>query len=187
MLKRISLALALALVVAPMTVAGQYWVNKTDQLGAGASGSPKVRVEYAIDSGMLSLAYSRPSLKGRALNDVVPQNVPWKASDDDPATLTTNKTLIFGNVTVPPGTYTLWVLPQGEAWTLIVSKLPPATKAYQAGQDVGRMAMKTDKVQKPVDQYMMQIEPSSDRVSQDVEIRFDFGNLSAVAPFVVRR
>src|SRR5688572_11847366 len=112
MSKRIALALAFALVVAPMTVAAQMWVTKTDQLGVGANGSPKVRTEWHIDSGSISLAYSRPSLKGRPLDAVVTPGQPWKASDDEPATLTSNKTLVFGNVTVPAGSYSLWVIPQ---------------------------------------------------------------------------
>src|SRR4051812_38377051 len=76
MLKRISFALALAFVVIPMTVAGQMWVTKNDQLGAGANGAPKVRTEWVIDTASVSLAYSKPSLKGRPVTAVVTN--PWK-------------------------------------------------------------------------------------------------------------
>jgi hypothetical protein len=182
-----ALALAFALVVTPMTVAAQMWMNKTDQLGANANGSPRVRTEWTIDTATVSLAYSRPSLKGRPLDAVVQPNVPWKASDDEPATISSTKPLIFANVTVPPGTYSLWVLPQGEAWTLIINKQAGAVKAYEQGQDVGRISMRVDKLPKPVDQQMMTIEPSSDRVSGGVQVRIDFGNVKAVCPFVIKR
>lgn len=189
MSKRIGLALALACGVASVApVAGQMWVNKTDQLGSGASGSPKVRTEWSIDTGSVALAYSRPSLEGRPLDAVVAPNAPWKVSDDEPATLTSNKPLTFGNINVPAGTYSLWVIPQGETWTLAINKATgDAASKYAQTQDVGRVAMKTDTLAKPVDQATLTIEPSSDRVTGGVQLAFEFGNLRAVAPFIVRR
>jgi hypothetical protein len=189
MSKRMRLALSFALgVVMASPAAGQMWVAKTDQLGQGASGSPKVRTEWYVDSGSVALAYSRPSLKGRPLDALVTQNAPWKVSDDEPATLTSNKPLTFGNINVPAGTYSLWVIPQGDTWTLAINKATGAAASkYEQGQDVGRIGMKTDKLPKPVDQAVLTIEPSSDRVTGGVQLAFEFGNLRAVAPFVVRR
>ena len=189
MSKRIGVALAVAFVAAAITpVAAQMWVTKTDQLGQGASGSPKVRTEWYVDSSSVAVAYSRPSLKGRAIDAVVPQNAPWKVSDDEPATITSSKPLTFANINIPAGSYSLWVIPQGDTWTLAINKATGAAASkYEQAQDVGRIAMKTEKLAKPVDQAVLTVEPSSDRVTGGVQLAFEFGNLRAVAPFLVRR
>src|SRR5262245_33275584 len=96
MLKRISIGVAFALLLAT-TVAAQMWPTKSEQQGNTANGAPKVRNEWYIDSAAVAVAYSRPSLKGRALDAVVAKDTPWLAGDDEPATLTANKPLIFGN------------------------------------------------------------------------------------------
>ena len=54
-------------------------------------------------------------------------------------------------------------------------------------EQAGRIAMKADKLAKPVDQAVLTLEPSSDRVTGGVQLAFEFGNLRAVAPFLVRR
>jgi hypothetical protein len=189
MLNKTRLVLTLAFATAAtLPVAGQMWVTKTEQQGQGASGSPKVRTEWYIDTGTVSLAYSRPSLKGRALDAVLAKSEPWKASDDEPATLTSNKPLVFANINVPAGAYSLWVIPEGDVWTLAINKATGgAASKYAQAQDVGRIAMKTDKLAKPVDQALVTIEPSSDRVTGGVQLAVEFGNLRAVAPFLVRR
>lgn len=187
MSKRIFITLAFALVAA-MPVAGQMWVTKTDPLPAGASGSPGVRTEWAIETASITLAYRRPSLKGRPLDAVAKPNAPWLASDDEPATLTSTKPLLFGSTTIPAGTYSLWVLPAGDVWTLILNKQSgAAAKAYQQAQDAARVPMKVDKLASPVDMHTMQVEPSSDRVSGGVQLAIEFGGVRAVAPFLIRR
>ena len=189
MSKRIPPVLAFAFALTWLTpAAGQMWVNKTEQLTPGPSGSPRVRTEWSINSGTLSLEYSRPSLKERSLDAVVVPDAPWKLSDDDPAVLSSNTTIIFGNIEVPAGTYSLWVIPQGETWILAINKATgPAAEAYAPAQDVGRIAMKMDTLQTPVEQHTLVIRPSTDRVSQDVELRVEFANVGASAPFVVLR
>ena len=187
MLKRISAGLVCALLGAA-SLSAQMWPTKNEQLGATASGAPKVRNEWYIDSATIALAYSRPSLKGRPLDAVVAKDTPWRAGDDDAATLTSNKPLVFGNINVPAGTYSLWIIPTGPSWTLAINKATDAAaKTYAQAQDVGRIAMKTDKLPKPADLFSLTIEPSSDRVTGGVQLAFEFGEVRAVAPFVVRR
>jgi hypothetical protein len=81
----------------------------------------------------------------------------------DEATLfTTDKEVSIGGASVPAGTYSLFLLPEEGAAKLIVNKQTGqwGTK-YDASQDLARIGLVQGKLDKPVDQFMINVEKTA--------------------------
>ena len=114
-----------------------------------------MRTEWTIDGANLSIEYGRPSLKGRVPGkDIDPYDGrEWRTGADEATTLKTDKALKFGTLSVPAGTYTLYTIPTGGTWHLIVSKKTGQWGIpYPKGEDLGRAPMTLGKAPKPAEQ-----------------------------------
>ena len=120
-MKRTVFAVALA---ATAVFGASLQAQKTTPIHDGKAGSPHIRTEWTIDGANLSIDYGRPSLKGRVPGkDVDPYDGrEWRTGADEATTLKTDKMLMIGGLHVPAGTYTLYTIPTGGTWELIVSK-----------------------------------------------------------------
>ncbi|MFN8060158.1 MAG: DUF2911 domain-containing protein [Vicinamibacterales bacterium] len=135
----ISSAMAMVMALGVVAPAKQ----KTTEVHPGQGGSPHVRTEWTVDGASISIEYGRPSLKGRSVGkDVAPFGKEWRTGADEATTLKTDKALKFGSLTVPPGVYTLYTVPNEKEWQLVVSKKTGQWGIpYPQGQDLGRAPM----------------------------------------------
>ena len=173
-----------AMVVAAflMGAVSQPAAQKTTDVHPGKGGSPHVRTEWSIDGAKLSIEYGRPYMKGRTDAQVMPPGMPWRVGADEATTLVTDKTLTFGSLAVPPGTYNIFAQPGATEWQLIVSKRQKGWGIpYPAGQDFGRAPMKAGKTAKPVEQLTISV----DDTPTGGTLRFEWGSTSASIPFTV--
>jgi hypothetical protein len=169
---------AVATVALTLTVDAQ----KTTPMRTGSGGSPHVRSEWTIDGANISIEYGRPSLKGRPEAQLMPSGQVWRTGADEQTTLKTDKTLKFGTLVVPPGTYGIHTLPGASEWQLIVSKRPAGWGIpYPQGQDLGRAPMKLGKTAAPVEQLTISI----DDTAPGATLRVEWGTVSATVPFTV--
>ena len=82
--------------------------------------SPEATAEYKSNGTEVSVFYNRPSKRGRAIfGGLVPYGQVWRTGANEATTFTTNKDLTVGGKTLPAGKYTLWTIPQKDAWTVI--------------------------------------------------------------------
>ncbi len=161
---------------------------KTTQVHPGKAGSPHVRSEYMVSDANISIEYGRPSLKGRTPGkDVDPYDGrEWRTGADEATTLKTDKPLKFGDLSVPAGTYTLYTLPSGGTWQLILSKKTGQWGIpYPKGEDLGRVPMMASKTGAPVEQLTISIEPNTASGHGGGMLKVEWGNTSASAPFTV--
>ena len=92
------------------------------------------------------------------------------------------KPLKFGNLSVPAGTYTLWVVPAEKQWELVVSKATGQWGTqYKEGQDLGRVPMTVGKAKIESEQLTWAI----DDTPKGGTLRLDWGTSSASVPFTV--
>lgn len=177
-MRRIALAV-FALVALTATPA---LAQKTTELHPGKGGSPHVRTEWTIDGASISIDYGRPSLKGRPEAQLMPPGKPWRTGADEATTLKTDKALHFGNVMVPPGTYTLYTVPNAGEWELAISKRTGQWGTpVPVNDDLGRVKMAVGKTAAPVEQLTIAI----DDTTAGGTLRIEWGTTSVTVPFMV--
>ena len=63
----------------------------------------------------------------------------------------TETDLVLGNAVIPPGGYTMYVIPGKKEWTFVISKNVKLDAKYDDKQDLARAAMETGQLSTPAD------------------------------------
>jgi hypothetical protein len=124
--------------------------------GAVAQGgrlSPHESVGGTVDGAQLTIVYGRPSMRGRTIfGGLVPYGRVWCPGADEATTLTSTHDLRLGDLRVPAGPHTIWLLPTNDLWTLIVSKESSGFHTqYLPNQDLGRVPVRKRDLSTPVE------------------------------------
>ncbi len=160
--------------------------QKTTRIHEGRGGSPHERTEWTIDGATIAIEYGRPYVKGRTIfGNVVPYGKVWRTGADEATTLTTDRTLVFGDLTLPPGKYTLWTWVDDKGpWQLIVNKETGQWgTAYKADQDLGRVNLKVEALSAPVEQLTIAID---DTPGPGGVLKIDWEKTRASVAFTVK-
>jgi hypothetical protein len=96
----------------------------TFTLFTSAQASPPASASCDLGGGKtIKTDYSSPRLKGRKMvGGQDPYGKVWRNGANAATTFVTSADVVVGGKTVPAGSYTLFVLPTEEKWTLIVNK-----------------------------------------------------------------
>src|SRR2546425_489622 len=74
--------------------------------------SPHETVDATVDGSDMSIVYGRPYMRGRTIfGGLVPYGIVWCPGADEATMLATSRALRIGELAVPAGEYTLWILP----------------------------------------------------------------------------
>ena len=174
----------IAATVAALALGSVLSAQKITPVHPGKAGSPHVRTEAVIDGANISVEYGRPSLKGRTPGkDLDPyEGREWRTGADEATTLKTDKMLMINGLHVPAGTYTLYTIPTGGTWELIVSKKTGQWGIpYPKGEDLGRTKMTVSKNDKPAEQLTITVADTP----AGGNIVIDWGTTKATVPFTV--
>lgn len=153
------------------------------QTKVGGGGSPHWKTEVTVDGAKLVVEYGRPSLKGRAEEQLMPPGKPWRTGADEATVITTDKALTFGTLILEPGTYSINTQP-GDTWELIFGKLAKPNQwgvPYQSALEIGRVPMTKGTTAAPVEQLTISI----DDTPAGGTLRVEWGTTSVTAPFKV--
>ncbi|HZS49434.1 MAG TPA: DUF2911 domain-containing protein [Bryobacterales bacterium] len=123
--------------------------------------SPHEQTSVTIDGKKITIEYGRPYMKGRKIfGGLVPLGEVWRAGADEATVLTTDADLTIGSLRVPKGSYALFVIPQANAWTLVVNKVAKQWGAfnYDQSKDLGRTPMKVTTSGSPIEQFTISLE-----------------------------
>ena len=96
----------------------------TLSLFASAQASPPASATCDLGGGKtIKTDYSSPRLKGRKMvGGQDPYGKVWRNGANEATTFVTSSDVVVGGKAVPAGSYTLFVLPTAEKWTLIINK-----------------------------------------------------------------
>lgn len=131
--------------------------------------SPHEIVSGRIDGALVQVIYGRPYTKDpksgeprKIWGGLVPFGQVWRTGADEATTLIAQKPLVFGDTTVPAGAYTLWTLPaeDGSAKLIInkqIGQWGAGPGIYDEKNDVVRVDLKKDALDKPVDQLTIAV------------------------------
>jgi hypothetical protein len=128
--------------------------------------SPHETVSAVIDGNRITVVYGRPYTKDpksgearKIWGGLVPHGKVWRTGADEATTLTTQKPIVFGDTTIPAGAYTLYTLPQedGSAKLIVNKQLGQWGTQYDEKQDLARIDLKKDALEKPLDQLAIAV------------------------------
>lgn len=86
--------------------------------------SPPAKVTETIKSGaVVSVDYSQPALKGRAIGtDLATYGKVWRTGANETTIFEVSKDVTVGGKTLPAGKYGLFTIPGEKEWTIIFNK-----------------------------------------------------------------
>jgi hypothetical protein len=143
------------------------WVREFAARDASGRGmgplSPRQTSRSSVGGANLWLDYSRPAMRGRPVwGLLVPYGSVWRMGANDAAHFATDRRVQLGTLTVEPGTYTLFLLPAADAWTLVVNrKTGISGLEHDASADVGRVAMTRETLERPAEQFTLDVRPTA--------------------------
>jgi Protein of unknown function (DUF2911) len=151
-MKRILMAWMIALVGSTIFAA-----TSCAQQDKSARPSPPAKAECKLANGKtIAIDYSSPRMKGRKIfGDLVPYGKIWRAGANEATTFVTTAELNVGGTTVPAGSYTIFVIPNADKWTLVISKKTGEWGTAYPGEvnDLGRVDMAVSKTSGPVENF----------------------------------
>ena len=128
--------------------------------------SPHETISSVIDGGRVTIVYGRPYTKDpksgearKIWGGLVPYGKIWRTGADEATLLIAQKPIMIGETTIPAGAYTLFTLPaEDSSAKLIINKqLGQWGTQYDEKQDLARIDLKKEALDKPVDQFTMSV------------------------------
>jgi hypothetical protein len=156
---------AITSVLAVAVVAGLASAQDAPKKKA-APASPPMETSATIGGKNIAIKYSAPSVKGRKIfggtGALQPDNTVWRAGANNATALHTDGDITIGNLNVPTGDYTLYVMLDPKGWQLVVSKQTgqwginrDGSTTLDDSKAVGRTPMKMSKPASLVETYKM--------------------------------
>jgi hypothetical protein len=150
--------------------------------------SPEANAKEVFGGKTVSINYSAPSLRDRAIFDIMKNDrtMPvWRAGAQDATLLHTDADLDVGGIQVPKGEYTLFVSLEDTAkWQLIINKqIHQWGLSYNKAQDLARVPMTMGKPPAKVETLKWSVIGSG---GSKGTIQLEWENYSASVPFTVK-
>jgi hypothetical protein len=117
---------------------------------------PRQKVSFSFaDSKRISVDYGPVSAPGqKVFGTIVPYGKIWATGTGQATSLSTNVSLQIENIVVHPGRYSMYLLPSGDDWILILNqKIGQPADRYSVGYDYARIRLKKRLLAQPVDPF----------------------------------
>ncbi len=84
--------------------------------------SPKETVKGKVGGVDTEIVYCRPSAKGRKMiGEKDPYGKVWRTGANEATEITTIKDILFNDIVLKAGTYSLFTIPEQDKWTIVVN------------------------------------------------------------------
>jgi len=94
--------------------------------------SPKAAVIQTVGFTEVRIDYNRPGVKGRVIwSGLVPYNKVWRAGANEASKFTFSTDVKVNGKTLKAGSYSFFVIPTKEKWTLIFNKVADQWGAFE--------------------------------------------------------
>lgn len=102
---------------------GLFHLTSFAQPDKSKRASPPAVVTQTLNSGaVVTIDYSRPSLKGRSLNELAPAGKVWRTGANETTVFEVSKDVKIEGKTLLAGKYGLYTIPGDKEWTIIFNK-----------------------------------------------------------------
>jgi hypothetical protein len=128
--------------------------------------SPHETVSAVSGGNRVTLVYGRPYTKDphsgearKIWGGLVPSGQVWRTGADEATLFITQKAIVLGGTPIPAGAYTLYTLPaeDGSAKLIVNKQIGQWGTQYDEKQDLARVDLKKETLDKPVDQFTMEV------------------------------
>ena len=139
--------------------------------------SPHCVLSQEVGFNEISIDYSRPSVKGRAIfGELVPYGVMWRTGANASTKIKFKDEVNIEGHEVPAGEYTLYTIPGKDEWTIILHTVTSywgVGKDYKESDDLCRFKVKPITLNHKIETMAIEI---SDITASDcfLEIKWDF-------------
>ena len=157
---------------------------------ASAQQSPAAETTVTIAGKAITINYSAPSVRGRKVfsddsflkaDSTYPV---WRAGANDATLLDSKGELTIGDLKVPAGQHTLYILLDKAGWKLIVNnEVGQSGATYDQKKDLGRVAMKTAKTPALVEKMKFTLTATGGNKGR---LTLEWENTSASVDFTVK-
>lgn len=160
-----------------------FWISFVAWVVSSSCGGKKPLSPHETAAGQdISVRYGRPYKKGRVIfGGLEPFGKVYRCGADSATTITFNKDVIFGGKPVKAGTYTLFVIPNEESWTVILNSQLGQWGAFDYDKYKDKDVLHTDvpvkKLDSPLEQLTISVPPGSliiawDQIQVTVPVSF---------------
>ena len=142
--------------------------------------SPPAVVKTTVHGTDVTIDYSRPSLKGRAVfgekSPLAPVGEVWRTGANEATTFTVSKDVKIEGQTLAAGTYGLFTIPGSTEWTIVFNKTAKQWGAfkYDAKEDALRVKVKPKTLAQPVEQFTIMADKTGKVALQWEKTEVDF-------------
>jgi hypothetical protein len=154
---------------------------------ACGQGNPRGTAKLTLNGATVSVDYGKPSLKGRAVKDMLAQVAVgdfWRLGADKSTTFKTTGDLTFGDVKVPAGEYSLWAKKEAEnKWSLVFNKQHGQWGTdHDPSQDFASVPLKMESGGESAEQVTITLE----KAHGGGEISIQWGDMKLSADFTAK-
>lgn len=124
------------------------------------SPSPFAELNQTVGLTDITIAYSRPSVKGRTIfGDLVPYDKIWRTGANMATKITFSDNVKIEGKELAAGTYALFTIPGEDEWTLILNKDAdqPGTSRYDESKDALRIQVKSENIDAGVETLLIDV------------------------------
>lgn len=146
--------------------------------------SGAVSAEFQFRDTNFRVDFGSPQKRGRDLfGNIVPWGERWRTGANRATHFYTSNDLIFGDLEVPAGEYTLFTIPEEDGGTLIINKETGQNgQSYDEEQDLGRAPMEISTKEEATEAFTIRVE-ETDKGGQ---LNLIWGNTVFYSEFTVQ-
>jgi len=117
--------------------------------------SPRDSLEFDVGTSSGMISYGRPSKRGRVIfGALVPWGEVWRTGANQATEIQFVDSVEIHGVAIPPGTYSLWTIPDPKQWQLIINKQTGQWGTnYDPKQDLARIPVRSERIPVPVETF----------------------------------
>lgn len=162
------------------SVAARFAESDKDGSPFGSLSGAEER-EFNIEGAQINISYGSPLRRGRDLfGGIVSYGERWRTGANRATHFSTSKDLVFDDLTMPAGEYTLFSIPEADGGTLIINKQTGQNgQTYDEARDLGRVAMNKRTVEDNTEAFTIS-------VSDEGVLELIWGNTVYSIPFQVK-
>ena len=153
----------------PLRIAASSFATVEVHLNARRIGNTWYEEDASLSGpSRIAIAYGQPHARGRTVEGrLIPRDTVWRFGANMATTLHTDVDITLGNVKLPRGDYSLFVLYSAGGWQLIVNRGTGQWGTdYDQSKDVGRIALTARTMAEPTESLTIYLIPESGRPSQ---------------------